>query len=569
MLLASTLTAVAGIAGTVVLGSGLAAASAAGQIVVDDFAGTTLGTRTVTRTPAADGTGARSAFAQDGGAAAVILMGGDSAAAVQLDYAFPATDLTSGGSDQRLLVELTGMDQSPAGVAPVTVTLSVTDSTRTTGSYARTVPASGSTSLAVELSCAAGSGSGAGGTGAASGAGATGGQKSAGAGSGPAGCLTPTVDPTHATGLRLVISDAAADPGTRTTVGLAVVRADSAPGAPAASASGTPAAQPSVGQTPTPSAAPGSPVTASAAPSEAVRTSPPSRPSTAPVGAASATATIEPRPLSPTRSAVPAAPVFTSAGRAEFALGQPGSFEVATTGGPGTSLSAEALPTGLQLTDNGDGTATLAGTPAFDGGSTVRVVATGARGTATQRLAIEVRSLPAFTSDSTATFVRGAPGSFDLTTTGVPTPKLAVSAGRLPAGLTLTDNHDGTATIAGTPTAASGSVSVGVTASNAAGSTDTTLTVQIQDVPAFTSSDTVLLAGTGGNFTVTTSGLPAPAIVVDQPLPDWLAFDDFGDGTGVLRTVGSVPAGSSTVVVLRALNAVDADATQAISVRVD
>jgi hypothetical protein len=242
---------------------------------------------------------------------------------------------------------------------------------------------------------------------------------------------------------------------------------------------------------------------------------------------------------------------------------------VATTGGAGTSLSTAGLPAGLRLTDDGDGTATIAGTPAFDGTSTIRVVATGPGGTATQNLAIQVRSLPVFTSDTTGSFVRGAPGSFDLTTTGVPAPRFSISAGRLPAGLTITDHGDGTATIAGTPTAGTGSVSVGVTASNTEGSTDATLTVQIEDVPAFTSPAEVSFdAGAANSFTVTTSGLPAPTIVVDQPLPDWLAFDDFGDGTGVLRTVGAVPPGSSAVVMLRAMNAVGADATQAITVRV-
>ena len=570
-LAASVLAAVAAVGASAVLGTGLAPAAAAGLVVVDDFSGTTLGTRTVTETPAPkaagpDGTGsgsagsggtggtsARSAFAQPaGGATVVTLTGGDSPAGVQLDYVFPATDLTSAGADGRVLVALTGIEQSPAAVAPATVTLSVTDSTGTTGSYATTLPASGAASLAVDLGCA-------------------GGASSAVSSDVLGGCLAPAVDPTRATALRLAITDDAADPTTRTTVGLTAIRAEPSVGGASVSASPdrTPSGSAQAPASATPSPPPGSAGPPTAAPTP-LRTSAPPRPTTPPSTGPSATATIEPRPLSPTRPARSAAPGFTSAGRAVFALGQPGSFVVTTTGGADTSLSTGGLPPGLRFTDNGDGTATIAGTPAFDGSTTIRVGAAGPGGTSTQDLAIQVRSLPAFTSDTTATFVRGAPGTFDLTTTGVPTPRFSVSAGRLPAGLTLTDNGDGTATIAGTPTARAGSVSVGVTATNAAGSTDTTLSVQILDAPIFTSpADVSFRAGSAGSFTVTTSGLPTPTIVVDQPLPDWLAFDDFGDGTGMLRTVGAVPPGSSAVVVLRALNAVGADATQSISVRVN
>ena len=45
-------------------------------------------------------------------------------------------------------------------------------------------------------------------------------------------------------------------------------------------------------------------------------------------------------------------------------MGTPGSFTVTTTGFPTSSLSESgALPSGVTFVDNGDGTATLAGTP--------------------------------------------------------------------------------------------------------------------------------------------------------------------------------------------------------------
>jgi hypothetical protein len=71
---------------------------------------------------------------------------------------------------------------------------------------------------------------------------------------------------------------------------------------------------------------------------------------------------------------------------------------------------------------------------------------------------------PEITSADTAPFVLGTPGTFTVTTTGSPTMSISES-GVLPPGLTLTDNDDGTATIAGTATS-SGSYPITVTASN-------------------------------------------------------------------------------------------------------
>jgi RTX calcium-binding nonapeptide repeat (4 copies) len=59
------------------------------------------------------------------------------------------------------------------------------------------------------------------------------------------------------------------------------------------------------------------------------------------------------------------APAFTSAGSTTFTVGAPGSFPVTTTSGssiPGLSETG-ALPGGVTFVDNGNGTATLAGTP--------------------------------------------------------------------------------------------------------------------------------------------------------------------------------------------------------------
>jgi hypothetical protein len=71
---------------------------------------------------------------------------------------------------------------------------------------------------------------------------------------------------------------------------------------------------------------------------------------------------------------------------------------------------------------------------------------------------------PAITSANSATFTVGAAGTFTVTTTGLPAPSL-MESGSLPGNVQFTDNGNGTATLAGTPTGA-GQFPFTLTASN-------------------------------------------------------------------------------------------------------
>ena len=65
-------------------------------------------------------------------------------------------------------------------------------------------------------------------------------------------------------------------------------------------------------------------------------------------------------------------PQITSADHATFTAGAAGSFTVTTTGQPTASLiETGSLPPGMTFTDNGDGTATLGGTPTAGGSFTI------------------------------------------------------------------------------------------------------------------------------------------------------------------------------------------------------
>jgi hypothetical protein len=162
------------------------------------------------------------------------------------------------------------------------------------------------------------------------------------------------------------------------------------------------------------------------------------------------------------------APAITSAPDATFVTGHAGSVTIAGTGFPSVTLSRTggALPDGVHFDDNGDGTGTLAGTPAAGSGGIYRFTITAANGVApdaTQAFTLTVNQPPSITSAPRATFLPAGSHAFTVTSTGFPAPALT-HEGALPAGLEFTDNRDGTATLAGTP--AAGTYTVAVRAAN-------------------------------------------------------------------------------------------------------
>jgi predicted heme/steroid binding protein len=96
---------------------------------------------------------------------------------------------------------------------------------------------------------------------------------------------------------------------------------------------------------------------------------------------------------------VNAAPAITSPDHITFVIGLPGSFTVLTTGFPIPSLSnLGALPSGVSFVDNGNGTATLDGTPVIGSSGTYPLTFTASNGTtdATQNFILTVSIDPIF-----------------------------------------------------------------------------------------------------------------------------------------------------------------------------
>jgi hypothetical protein len=168
-------------------------------------------------------------------------------------------------------------------------------------------------------------------------------------------------------------------------------------------------------------------------------------------------------------------PAVTSADNTTFTAGIFDSFNVTTTGVPTPSLSESiALPSGVTFVDNGNGTATLSGTPATGTGGTYTLLITASNGVgddAIQNFTLTVNEAPAFTTGTDqTTFDTGQLNIFTFTTSGFPAPTLS-ETGDLPAGVTFADNGDGTATLAGVPAAGSGGAYVlTITAGNSIGS---------------------------------------------------------------------------------------------------
>ena len=224
------------------------------------------------------------------------------------------------------------------------------------------------------------------------------------------------------------------------------------------------------------------------------------------------------------------APAITSASSATFTVGTQSSFSVTTTGVPtntisdtsanGCTKSSPALPSGVTLTSNGNNTATLAGKPAVGTGGTYTIClnASNSAGSATQKFTLTVDQAPAITSATSATFTIGSAGSFTVVTTGVPTNAISdtsasgctKSSPALPSGVTLTNNGNDTATLAGTPAlATAGTYTICLNASNGVGSAATqkfTLTVaKIAQAITFASTPPATPV-VGGSYTVVAHG---------------------------------------------------------------
>jgi hypothetical protein len=169
---------------------------------------------------------------------------------------------------------------------------------------------------------------------------------------------------------------------------------------------------------------------------------------------------------------------------------------------------------------------------------------------------------PTIISANAATSIVGTPFTTTITTTGVPAPAIS-ETGALPAGLTFVDNHNGTATLAGTAAAGTGgSYPITISATSTAGTATQAFTLTNDQAPTITSATTAsFTTGAAGTYTVTTTGYPAPTIAESGALPAGLTFVDNLNGTATLAGTPAAGTVASYPVTITAHNASGSTAT--------
>ncbi len=194
-------------------------------------------------------------------------------------------------------------------------------------------------------------------------------------------------------------------------------------------------------------------------------------------------------------------------------------------------------------------------------------------GPGTQSLPLSSGQPPTITSTAHTTFVVGKRGSFTVTATGVPAgPAITISDGgtKLPHGVSFVDDHNGTATISGTPGAdTGGAYPFTIRAVNGVyPDTAQVFTLGIDQSPEITSADhTTFAVGKTGTFIVTTTGVPTgPTLAISLgggTLPTGVGLIDNGDGTDTITGAPVPCTGGTYRFTITASNGTSPDASQA------
>jgi len=233
--------------------------------------------------------------------------------------------------------------------------------------------------------------------------------------------------------------------------------------------------------------------------------------------------------------------IFLSADSATALAESPFSFTVTTCSTSVPIIKGARLPMGLHLVNHGNGTATVSGTPGTkDTGIYAATITAGAtnQATATQILMITVDKAPIFNSKAKDLVHTGTPFSYAVTTAfGYPVPTITTGS-TLPGGVTLTDNHNGTAVLTGNPDPNAGGVyPITITATNGIGPpVNQSFVLTVYQAPVIAPID---------NTTITTgvAMTPLPITATGYPEPKLAAS---GLPQGIKLTLGSI-AGTTSV----------------------
>jgi hypothetical protein len=248
---------------------------------------------------------------------------------------------------------------------------------------------------------------------------------------------------------------------------------------------------------------------------------------------------------------------------------------ITATGFPAPTISRTgAMPGGLTLTRTSSGstsTATISGTPSATSGGvyTETITASNAAGTTTQTLALTVNAAPVLTANASTSVTVGIPmTALTVRASGYPVPSITASG--LPNGLSLVDNHNGTASLSGTPSGAGNVYPVTFSATNPLGTTTKAFTLTVRQVPTITSPASLSLkvgAAVSPTFMVVTTGYPVPRVSRTGTLPRGLTFTNNGNGTATIHGTPVAGTAGTYSLLLTATNAAGA-ATQTLTITV-
>ncbi|MGB3404406.1 MAG: cadherin domain-containing protein [Microcoleaceae cyanobacterium] len=228
--------------------------------------------------------------------------------------------------------------------------------------------------------------------------------------------------------------------------------------------------------------------------------------------------------------------------------------------GDNLNITAPALPDWLTLTDNGDGTATLSGTPgnADIGDHSVELQVEDSQGDIdTQSFTVKVKNTndaPTITGTPNTTIDEDSNYSFIPTAEDIDGDVLSFSIQNKPD---WADFDSATGELSGTPE----NESVGITDNIIISATDGTETVEldpfslavvnINDIPEITSTAPVTATQSSAytyNLVVNDPDTGDNLTITAPTLPDWLTLSDNGDGTATLSgTPGNAEVGDHAV----------------------
>ena len=217
-------------------------------------------------------------------------------------------------------------------------------------------------------------------------------------------------------------------------------------------------------------------------------------------------------------------PQFASIPPTLATVGQPFSYAVVCTDLENNALTitAPTRPAWLTFTNNGNGTATLSGTPVSSASNPVVLQVTDGTTPVQQVFSIAVvpaggNTAPQFTSTPVTQTSAGAAYSYAISATDADGHTLAISSTELPAWLTLTDNGNGTATLTGTaPDTGVQSHPVTLTVSDGLAATAQSFTIALNRAPV------IALASPASGFTELPDRnvlLRLDATITDDALP--------------------------------------------------